>query len=145
MSHRTTRTTLPCSPCHEQMERVSLDELAKCMSTLTNALSAVATGGIQLPRCLILRLVSTTNTPRLPMPVQLLELHADNNAHFNMRLVRWLTKLEKTLSTLTVRRHERRARQPREGHAHEWRGDPGGKPPPNFAHHSHAAASLQRP
>ena len=83
------------------MERVSLDELDGCMRQLNKALGKAAAAGGAPPRCLVLRLVASSPTEdgALPsMPVQLMQLHSGQA--WNMKLVRWLTKLEKALTTL---------------------------------------------
>ena len=85
-----------------QMERVSLDELDGCMRQLNKALgAAAAAGGPPLPRCLVIRLNSTDEAaPGPALPVQLMQLHS--GSAWNMKLVKWLTKLEKALTTLAT-------------------------------------------
>ncbi len=84
-----------------ELERVSLDELAKCVQQVNKSLCATASKGAPLPNCLILRLDALDGESKLPMPAELLALKADGS-HFNMKLVRWLTKFEKTLTTLAT-------------------------------------------
>ena len=84
-----------------EIERVALDELAHCMSSLNKSLAKLANEGGQLPPCLVIRLLVEPQHARLPMPTQLLELNT-GAVHFNMKLVKWLTKLEKTLTALAT-------------------------------------------
>ena len=105
--------TLEMSAC---MERVSLDELDGCMRALNRSLGRAAAAGGPLPHCLIIRFVASladaestgargagdvdgAEVPR--MPIQLMQLHSGGQA-WNMKLVKWLTKLEKALTTLAT-------------------------------------------
>jgi enoyl-CoA hydratase len=87
-----------------ELELISLDELSKVLEQLNRGLAALAATGEPLPTCLVLRMLASERAARLPMPQQLLALHAVGgaNGHFNMRLVSWLTKLEKALASLNT-------------------------------------------
>ena len=87
-----------------ELELISLDELSKVLEQLNRGLAALAATGEPLPTCLVLRMLASERAARLPMPQQLLALHAGGgaNGHFNMRLVSWLTKLEKALTSLNT-------------------------------------------
>ena len=87
------------------LDRVSLDELDNCMRALNKSLGKAANVGGPLPRCLVFRLVSSTadadsEYPDFGIPTQLMQLHSGEA--WNMKLVKWLTKLEKTLTTLAT-------------------------------------------
>lgn len=79
------------------LERVSLDDVSKVMSELNKGLADVAASGGPLPNCLVVRLLAAASgSPKLPMPVQLLDLHA-GGIHFNMKLVKWLSRISHDL------------------------------------------------
>ena len=109
-----------------RLECTSLDELDGCMRQLNRALANSVAGGGPLPRCLVIKLFADAahavtgsgggsgdsgdkcqydrccgqDAPPPALPVELMRMH--EGTEWNMKMLKWLTKLEKMLTTLAT-------------------------------------------